>query len=123
MKAILLFAVLLIVSGCSDSDTLFLLEEQPLAAPSVIPNIHYEIPEGVHPNLAAHFATFQSDMTEREFQFVLKNIHDYCYGGTVPFESRMKINLSQQAFQRLFDRDDDIDLIPSKRLREKTVLK
>ena len=58
-------------------------------------------------------------MTEREYQFLLKQVHDYCYGWTLPFHWRVNRRLSERAAQRVFDPDDGIDLVPTMRLRDK----
>lgn len=118
MKFLTLIAVLAVLA-CSESNTPLPIENPPAAHSAPPSRVHYSIPDGIHPNLAAHFAAFQSNLTEREYQFLLMQVHDYCYGGTLPFHWRVRNNLSERAVQRVFNLDDGIGLIPPKRLRDK----
>ena len=71
MKILALIIIVLTVVACSESENPLTIEN-PMAAPSALPpGVQYAIPEGIHPNLAAHFADFQPEMTEREYQFLL----------------------------------------------------
>lgn len=101
MKSLALMLVLA-VAACSESETPLPIEN-PMAAPSALPHgVQYAIPEGIHPNLAAYFDDLQPHMSQREWQFILKQVHDSCYGRAVPFRKRLRYNLSERAFQYVF---------------------
>ena len=118
MTRLTLLAIVLITIGCSETESPLAVDVAQAPSAPRMPG-EYAIPEGIHPNLAAHFADFQPEMTEREYQFLLKQVHDYCYGWTLPFHWRVNRRLSERAAQRVFDPDDGIDLVPTMRLRDK----
>ena len=105
MTRLTLLAIVLITIGCSEIESPLAVDVAQAPSAPRMPG-EYAIPEGIHPNLAAHFADFQPDMTEREYQFLLKQVHDYCYGWTLPFHWRVNRRLSERAAQRVFDPDD-----------------